>query len=280
MEFKAATAPYADVTIDSVDGAQATLSRHGAHVVSWQAAGGGEQLYLSSKAQAGAGQAIRGGIPVIFPQFAAEGPLPKHGVARTGTWTLSSRGRDADGRGRAIFTLADSADTRAVWPYAFLAALHVTVGGASLDVELRIHNRDDAPFTFTAALHTYLRVDDIDHARLSSLQGLHYRDSAHGNTACIETDDPLAIVGEVDRIYFDTPPAVELRDGRRTLRIGQRGFTDLVVWNPGAEKADALTDLDADGWRQMLCVEAAVIGVPVTLDPGAQWSAAQTLEVL
>ena len=70
------------------DGSAAVVLLHGAHVLSWQAGGWGEQLYLSPKAVAAEGKAVRGGIPVIFPQFEQRGPdrsLPRHGLSRTRT---------------------------------------------------------------------------------------------------------------------------------------------------------------------------------------------------
>ena len=66
-----------------------TVYLHGAHVTSWKPARDhDERLFLSERSEFRAGTAIRGGIPVIFPQFAAEGPLPRHGFARTSEWTL------------------------------------------------------------------------------------------------------------------------------------------------------------------------------------------------
>ena len=41
-----------------------------------------------------------------------------------------------------------------------------------------------------------------------------------------------------------------------------------------------LADMPDDGWREMLCVEAASIDAPVTLQPGAQWGLKQTLTVV
>jgi glucose-6-phosphate 1-epimerase len=40
-----------------------------------------------------------------------------------------------------------------------------------------------------------------------------------------------------------------------------------------------MADLPDDGWLQMLCVEAAAVGTPVTLSPGQQWVARQGFEV-
>ena len=68
-------------------------------------------------------------------------------------------------------------------------------------------------------------------------------------------------------------------DGERTVSVQSRGFSDLVVWNPGETKAAALADLDPGGWRHMLCLEAATIGAPVHVAAGESWSAAQILKV-
>ena len=49
-------------------------------------AGGEDWLYLSPQADYSPGASIRGGVPVVFPQFSGMGPLPKHGLVRTMTW--------------------------------------------------------------------------------------------------------------------------------------------------------------------------------------------------
>lgn len=265
--------------IEAADGARAAISAHGAHLTSWIPHGGDEQLFLSSRSQIGPGLAIRGGVPVIFPQFASEGPLSKHGFARALNWAQRATGRDDDGRAYARFTLQDSATTRAAWPHAFSAELQVLIGGDALEIQLRIDNTGDTPFSFTAALHSYLRVSDIAGARVHGLAGLRYRDSADGNHLRDEHDDALAIVGEVDRIYFNAPPSVTLSDGPRRLAVQSRGFRDLVVWNPGEAKAAALADLDPGGWRHLLCLEAATIGVPVSLAAADSWTGAQILRL-
>ena len=86
------------LTLRADDGATAEVHRHGAHVTSWRPMGeADDRLYLSARSEFSGAAAIRGGVPVIFPQFAAEGPLPKHGFARTTTWTLRDNRHDADG---------------------------------------------------------------------------------------------------------------------------------------------------------------------------------------
>ena len=260
------------LTLQADDGARAEIHTQGAHLTAWRSAGGAEALFLSTRSGYAPGVAIRGGVPVIFPQFATEGPLPKHGFARTQDWTLIDS-QAASARWR----LESSAATLAIWPRAFRCELAVAIGGARLQIELDVTNTGHAPMSFTAALHTYLRVADIAEVRLLGLQGLRYRDSTQGTAEFIERAGPLAIEAEVDRIYFDAPSQLQMIEPSSRLLIEQQGFTDTVVWNPGPEKGAALADLEDGGYRRMLCVEAAVIGKPIHLAPGEAWRGSQTL---
>ena len=92
------------VAVTAADGARFEAYLHGAHVTSWRAAGeSDERLFVSNEARFEDGAAIRGGIPVCFPQFADQGPLPMHGLVRTVPWTLMAAGQADDGsRARAI----------------------------------------------------------------------------------------------------------------------------------------------------------------------------------
>ena len=66
------------ITIQGEDGGSARISPYGAQALSWITADGAEQLFLSPRSVYRTGTAIRGGVPVIFPQFAGLGNLPKH----------------------------------------------------------------------------------------------------------------------------------------------------------------------------------------------------------
>jgi glucose-6-phosphate 1-epimerase len=69
-----------------------------------------------------------------------------------------------------------------------------------------------------------------------------------------------------------------LVDADRELAIAQEGFHDTVVWNPGRERAAAMPDMDPEGYRRMLCVEAAAIDPPLVLQPGREWKGSQAIE--
>ncbi|GCL63566.1 D-hexose-6-phosphate mutarotase [Pseudaquabacterium pictum] len=259
------------------DGAEVTVLLQGGQIVSWIPAGDQERLYLSPQAVAGPGNAVRGGIPVCFPQFSKRGPLGPHGFARQQVWQWvegAQRGEVVIG----VLRLTDNDATRAVWPHAFEAELSFSFSGLQLDVELAVTNTGDAAFDFTAALHTYLLVDDVRRARLGGLFGVRYLDTVNGQSQHQEMD-PFSFAGEIDRIYWDAKGPLTLATAAGRTQITREGFDDVVVWNPGPARAAALADLPDDDWLQMLCVEAAQIGQPVTLAPGQEWVARQGFEV-
>ncbi len=263
------------VTLRAPDGASAVVLLHGAQVVSWQPAGGGERLFLSARSRFGPGASVRGGMPVIFPQFNERGPLPRHGFARNRSWQPVRVETGADDA-LAVLQLADDEATRALWPHAFALELTVCVRGDRLDVELAVSNSGTAPFDFTAALHSYLRVDEVEAARVTGLNGCRYEDFTRGTTQ-VDEAEAVRVDGEIDRFYGDAPAPLVLGDAQRRLRIEAAGFPDVVVWNPGPQKAAAMADLAPGDFRHFLCVEAALIGAPVHLAAGEHWWGRQTL---
>ncbi len=255
----------------AADGAQVEIYVHSAHVTSWIPAGGVESLFLSRSSDLKPGAAIRGGVPVVFPQFSGLGGLPKHGFARTAGW----QAEPGASPGRARFTLRETPATLALWPHPFLAEMGAAGEANRLELHLAVTNTGEAPFSFTAALHTYFRVEDCQQASVEGLQGTRYHDTTRTPWDEARQDEAnLRFPGEVDRIYYDAPP-VRLRTPARCLSVQAQGFRDLVAWNPGPVKAAALPDLD--DYRQMVCLEAACIGSPVLLPPGGRWQGAQIL---
>lgn len=254
------------------DGARATIVLQGAHLVSWTPAGGTEAIYVSPRSLFRAGAPIRGGVPLVFPQFASYGPLPQHGFARTQLWRLA-----AEREGGAIFRLDSGAQTRALWPHDFTAELAVDIGGDRLRLALHVANTDAREFSFTAALHTYLGVSDIAAIRLDGLADCAFFDRANNDAPGRETAASMTVTQEIDRVYTDVSAPLRLTDTARALDIAQTGFRDCVIWNPGPRRSAAMADMPPDGYRRMFALEAATVARPVTLAPGATWDASQTL---
>lgn len=240
--------------------------------MSWVDAGGQERLYLSTRAQFGPGQSIRGGIPVVFPQFAT-GPLPKHGLLRTRRWSLLAHAGSS-----ATFRITDDDQSRALWPYPFIADLAIDLA-ATLMVSLTITNSGDSPFSFTAALHNYFAVTDVRTSSVQGLSGLVFIDKMAAGARHMEEAPDLRLHGETDRIYTAGPRQVAIASavGSSSTVINAEGFGDWVVWNPWREGSASLADMHPKDYLQMLCVEAARISDPMVLASGATWSGREVI---
>eukprot|EP00961_Rhodomonas_salina_P147044 1979325-Rhodomonas_salina.2 len=71
-----------------------------------------EVIYMSPQAKFGENDAIRGGIPICFPQFGPRGALPQHGFSRkSNDWVLGERAESEDGS-KIEFVLKDTEATR------------------------------------------------------------------------------------------------------------------------------------------------------------------------
>ncbi len=258
--------------------ASVVVSRFGAQVLSWRDAAGRERLFLSERALFDGRTPIRGGIPLCFPQFSGLGDLPKHGFVRSRIWELVAAHADSEIVSLTLGT-ADDAGTGVIWPHAFDLRLEVQLCAAHMRVSLMVRNTGTTAFAFTGALHTYCAVGDIAATTLTGLNGLEYRDAAGGNAICIDADASLVATAEVDRVYHGARRQLTLDDGRASLGIAAAGFADVVVWNPWRTLCAKLPDMQAEGYRQMLCVEAAAAQFPVTVAAGDVWSGSQMLTV-
>lgn len=247
------------VRIRSADGAQAIVTLYGAHLVSWQGADGAERLFCSAASKLDGSRAIRGGVPVIFPQFAERGTGMRHGFARVATWRLQQ-----SGAGFAVFALEHGdlpAALAQAWPHGFALTLRVEVNGATLALAFEVTNTGADAFAFSAALHTYFLVGELARMRIGGVQ-----------EGLLQIDDKF------DHIYRHIDGAMTLADDNSTLRLAQSGFTDAVVWNPGALDAAALNDMQDAEYRRFVCIEPALIE-PLTLAPGAAWRGAHSVSI-
>ena len=254
------------------------VALYGAHVLSW-VSGGQERLYLSPQSLMDGQAAIRGGVPVCFPQFNQRGPmadrLPKHGFARNLAWQADAAELASD-HARLTLRLIDNTQTRTWWPQAFALALHIELSQGALQLTLEVHNTDDQPLAFSGALHTYLAVPDVTQATLQGLGGQPEWDSLTDTHA--QAADTLRFAAEFDRVYEAGAQPMTLNE---TLQISQSpSWANTVVWNPAQDLCKHLADMPDEGWRQMLCIEAAQVYEPITLPAGGRWAGWQRLQVL
>ena len=258
--------PKIEVTTDY---SEAEIYLHGGQVTHFQKKGDAPLLFLSQVSRFASGQAIRGGIPIIFPWFGAREGEPMHGFARLTEWECHEATAVPEGGVSLRFSLPNSADG-ATWPL-FTANYIVTITDA-LALELIITNASpDQPFSFETCLHTYFFVGDINAVSVSGLKGATYLDKVEHFAQKSETNDALKITSELDRIYLDMPGPIEIRDEhlRRKIRIHTTGAASTVVWNPWSVKAQQMPDFGNDEYKQMICVESGNVAKnKVMLPPG------------
>ena len=259
-------------------GSSALATPHGAHVLSWKTAAGTEQLFMSPRALFAPEKAIRGGVPIIFPQF-GPGALPTHGFGRIRQWHLVKSAEDQNGIVSVTFALENSPDTFKLWPHQFRAEMTVALSD-SLRFELLLSNRGSAPLSFQCAFHTYFAISDISSIRVRGLANVDYLDNLQGRRRERGSDADLTVDREIDRVYVDAPNPTVLKDSGGEIEITKHGLSDVVAWNPWIEKSKTLTDLEPESYRKFICLETGRVGTPVVVAPGQSYACGQSLRAI
>jgi glucose-6-phosphate 1-epimerase len=254
---------------------RAVVALHGAHVMSFKAAGKKEMLWVSPKSVLAAGKPIRGGIPLCLPWFgpSADGQV-LHGFARLMEWTVAAAETTKDGATRVVLQLAGDASVSERWPHAFVFSLEVVVG-AELALALTAENRDsrEAPFAF--AFHTYFAVPDVAKARLSGLEGKTYIDKTD-NMARKSQAGAVVISAVTDRVYLDVGQTQTIATADGSVRIDSPARC-AVVWNAWNNDKN-IADLGEGNHVGYLCVERGdCADYAVTLAAGASYRTTMTL---
>jgi len=258
-------------------GSSGTVTPFGAQVLSWAPEGESPVLWVSPQALLSGSAPVRGGIPVCLPWF-GNGPdatlRPRHGFARTTRWrpldddeTPGEPGLVA--RSFRLDHAPDRSGSADPFPYRFHATLRISVGD-DLVLALTLVNDDDHPIRVEEALHAYLAVGDVKDVTINGLEGASYLDQVRGDGRWRTQVGELALIGPTDRIYRSDAGLV-LHDPRRrrAITLDKAGSADTIVWNPWAEGASAIPDLDAQDWQDFVCLEAGnVRDQAVALTPG------------
>jgi len=256
----------------------------GATVTSYRLASGQEVLFLSPDAVFDGVKAIRGGIPVVFPQFGQPNKnMPSHGFARIQNWTIDKKKCSVHKNGmlEVVLTLEQSDETMKLWPFEFQLEYAIRLSGDSLQTALTIHNPHLVEWSFQTLLHTYLRVPDIASTSVAGLQGASYVDKVEDGAVKTESNPEVKFSERTDRIYQASTgglgvvaAATVKSQGKDLVSIeatcsraanstwsGATPSPDLVVWNPFPEASPS--DLKG-GYKHMVCVEPGLVSEAVT----------------
>ena len=235
---------------------QARIALQGAHIIQCRPAGQRPLLWMSPTDPCKPDTALRGGVPLCWPWFADEREGPAHGIARTSNWDLVDARVESE-TVHLTLELAPETITRQLPDEAWVVRVEFRLAH-ELEIGLTTTNTGTRPQRLSQALHSYLPVTDIADVEITGLLGCAYIDKLQGATLVQEA--PLRFAQEVDRIYLDHHGEIDVHTGDDHLRVSRAGSESVVVWNPWQAKGARLSQFPPDGYRTMVCVEAANAG--------------------
>lgn len=241
-----------------------SYSKLGAQVL--QASINGWQLLYLSPLANDVQQTVRGGIPVLFPQFADRGPLKKHGFARDLQWQLLDEGTHTNGQSL-VFKLQIQQGDQFDWPNSAKLVLAAQLMPNALRVHLQVCNSGSTQFAWTGGLHPYICLADLRTSQLLGLHGTSVQDR-YDPDRTTETDAAVSWNGDEFERLYDSQAQLLLQTPSHTIQLSMTGFDQWMVWNPGVIGAQALKDLPDLDWKRFVCVEPVRVSRPSVLQPG------------
>lgn len=204
---------------------------------------------------------IRGGVPIIFPQFGNVGRLKKHGFARDLNW-VKLYSKIINEEEIVKYTLITSKYKPLNWDFeAKLSLTFKLIKNVSLSINLKIQNIGNESFSFTGGLHPYFYIKNRKNLKIYGLEDSEYIDT-----------DPLInsfhLNGDsgVERLFL-TNSDIEVYTGYKTLMLTIEGFENWMVWNPGISGAKYIEDLPNNEWDKFVCIEPLVNNKSIMLCP-------------
>ncbi len=180
--------------------------------------------------------------------------LPQHGFARTSPFRLLQVNEPDNDNTEVVLQLKNSPESLHLWPLHFEIQVHINIA-ASLRITLTTVNHDSTPMTISAALHSYFAVSDIENISVKGLENTTYWDAL---TNEIRTQNGIVTINKAtDRVYQNVYDTIVIGDHNRQIDINSQGSGSAIVWNPWIDKSRAMSDMTANSYKTMLCIETA-----------------------
>ena len=205
------------------------------------------------------GKTYRGGVPVLFPQFANIGKLRKHGFVRDIEWELMYEFQD-EKQSIIEYDCNINDDDYAEWPHNAKLNLFCEMAKNIITIKLIVINNDNKPFEFTGGLHPYFAISSRDIVTINGLDNSKFKDSYPTIPYNLNSNTTI------ERLYETNNP-INFFNGENWLTLKFTGFDNWMIWNPGEEGAKFIHDLPKDEWSKFICIEPIIIK-PKILEPG------------
>jgi len=289
----------------AASGASCKIHDFGACLLSYKTDAGQECIFVSRDAKLDGSKAVRGGIPLVFPQFGqSDTSMPQHGFLRSNFWKADESSIFDNEEGAGItYTLDLKAiqkcrggkwDENTQYDCSFF--YHVKISSQSFSTKLEVKNTGEKEFQFQTLLHTYYLVDgrtalDGSKCFVKGLGGYSCVDKVSKGKYSLGSDQIVVVEGLTDRVY-SPPTGKDILDvtvgvgEEKSIKITASGIVgakkvkvSCVVWNPNKEKAAGMSDFGDDQYHEMICVEPGILGNE-TLKAGESASLIQVTEIL
>jgi glucose-6-phosphate 1-epimerase len=231
-----------------------------------------ELLYLSPLGQIGTKQTLRGGIPVLFPQFGNFGNLKKHGFVRDLNWKLVNEENNQNDL-FVEYEYVIAKDHFLDWKHSAKLNLKASVINNVFNIIIQILNIGDSSFEFTGGLHPYFKINSRSAIKINGLESSSFEDTFP------EIRFELSSDRVIERLYF-TNNDIFFNNGSDNLVIKSKGFESWMIWNPGMDMAKALNDLPDDDWNKFICIEPIVKNNAILLKPNEMFKGELAVELL
>ena len=115
----------------------------------------------------------RGGVPILFPQFASVGVYKKHGWVRDSEWLLLKDEKDKNSH---LLEFSLLLDPTVNWPHSAKLLYKVKQLKNTLSLTLKIENIGSTSFSFTGGLHPYFYVPSVLKCSVEGLKSISFTD--------------------------------------------------------------------------------------------------------
>jgi len=212
---------------------------------------------------------LRGGQPVIFPQFGERGMLKKDGFARDVLWDLISESSNSN-QHTLMFVKEFNGHAQFGWPYKSKLTLSVEYKPGHLKQSFEVINTGAETFSWTGGLHPYFAVKDLLLSRISGLFNIPYKDR-YSLDHLLVAPSIIIFDGSPCEKIFASAPDLTLDSCAYQMNLKTVGFQQWMIWNPGIKGAEVISDLPDDDWRKFICIEPVCVDNPVVLEPGQKF---------
>lgn len=212
----------------------------------------------------------RGGVPILFPQFADRGELTKHGFVRGIQWEMVSH--DLNGLSEHLsYELNINPNNFGDWPHVANLRLDVVTEAKSITFSLTIKNHGEKSFSWTGGLHPYFKIENLLNVRIEGLKGCKVEnkykfDQTH------QLNQFLLFDGEPFESLFLSSSDLVIHENHKSLHLCSTGFSEWMIWNPGQSGVKDFLDIPENDWLKFICIEPVIAHQPQLIEGGGQFT--------